>query len=378
METRAKTDWRLVGLLFTVGLLAAAQFGKVSLTLAETGAVYGRGATSVAFLVSLVSIVGILFGAIAGGLVAALGGGRVLLGALVLGAALSTVEALLPPLPMMTALRVAEGFSHLALVVAAPPLMAAAASDADRPVVMSLWAMFFGVSFALSAMIFPGILAAGGLGALFLAHGVAMALMVPLLWPILPRQVRQPFTIQPLKEHRVIYTTPRVAAPGTGFVFYTVTFIALLTFLPDAMDQPGLAQSLPLISLGGTFAAGWIARRTAPDLIGVAGYASSIACAALMGLGQDWAVFPLFFALGIVPGASFASIPHFNASAPDRARSSGAIAQLGNVGTASGTPIYAVLVAALGLPGLLVGIVLFGLLGIAGLLIMRRLILRQG
>jgi uncharacterized membrane protein len=48
----------------------------------------------------------------------------------------------------------------------------------------------------------------------------------------------------------------------------------------------------------------------------------------------------LFFVMALIPAGSFASIPHFNAEATDRARATGGIAQLGNVGTTLGTPIF--------------------------------------
>jgi hypothetical protein len=53
-------------------------------------------------------------------------------------------------------------------------------------------------------------------------------------------------------------------------------------------------------------------------------------------------------ALGIVQGASFASIPELNAGSDDRARAAGAVAQLGNLGTTTGTPVLAALLAASG------------------------------
>jgi lysozyme family protein len=58
--------------------------------------------------------------------------------------------------------------------------------------------------------------------------------------------------------------------------------------------------------------------------------------------------FVLSAALGIVQGASFASIPELNAGADDRARAAGAVAQLGNLGTTTGTPVLAALLAASG------------------------------
>ena len=60
------------------------------------------------------------------------------------------------------------------------------------------------------------------------------------------------------------------------------------------------------------------------------------------------AAFALSGAMGIVQGASFASIPQLNLTAESRAMASGAVAQLGNVGTTLGTPMLALLIAAMG------------------------------
>jgi nitrate/nitrite transporter NarK len=57
-------------------------------------------------------------------------------------------------------------------------------------------------------------------------------------------------------------------------------------------------------------------------------------------------------ALGVVQGASFAAVAELNATDADRARAAGAIAQLGNLGTTTGTPILGALVAGLGPWGL--------------------------
>ena len=69
-------------------------------------------------------------------------------------------------------------------------------------------------------------------------------------------------------------------------------------------------------------------------------------------------------ALGIVQGASFAAIPSLNPATDDRARAAGAIAQLGNLGTTTGTPILAAMLAALGPMAIVVFAVPFCALGI--------------
>ena len=68
----------------------------------------GRGA-GLSFLVSLISLLGIALGLVAGLVAARMGPRLLLLGALALGAALSLVQAALPPFPVMLAARVVEG-----------------------------------------------------------------------------------------------------------------------------------------------------------------------------------------------------------------------------------------------------------------------------
>mgnify|MGYP000299380349 CR=1 FL=1 len=98
-----------------------------------------------------------------------------------------------------------------------------------------------------------------------------------------------------------------------------------------------------------------------------------VAILASFGLWATWGtgVFEACFALllaaalGIVQGASFASLAQINPAAEDRARGAGAIAQLGNLGTTCGTPLLALIMAeagAAGLAGFLIG---FSALGVA-------------
>ena len=70
-------------------------------------------------------------------------------------------------------------------------------------------------------------------------------------------------------------------------------------------------------------------------------------------------------AMGIVQGASFAAIPQLNHSAVDRARASGAVAQLGNLGTTTGTPVLALMIGAMGPAGVVAFALPLCLLGIA-------------
>ncbi|SFI42487.1 MFS transporter [Jannaschia pohangensis] len=331
----------LVALIFVAGLFAAAQFGKITLTLPEVGVAFDRQVPQVAFMVSLVGLVGLVFGAMAGALAAGFGLARTFLAGLILGAAMSGIQALMPPLWLFAATRVVEGVAHLCLVVAGPPLMAAAASERDRPLVMGLWAVFFGASLALSGWLFPFVLAQGGLPLLFALHGLGLLILAAVLWRRLPRSVPHAVVLEPVAMHRAIYGRLSYVAPGLGFFCYTFLFIALIATVPNMLGRPGLATVLPLVTLATTLAGGAVCRWFAPWKVAAAGYLGTLLGLLGTAFGLPGAVEVGFAAMGLIPGASFAAIPALNILPGDRARATGAIAQLGNLGTVTGTPVLA-------------------------------------
>ncbi len=66
--TSHKTPWPLIAALYLTGLIAGMQFTKISLTLGGLAQVYPGW--PVAFAVSGVAVMGILFGVMAGGITA--------------------------------------------------------------------------------------------------------------------------------------------------------------------------------------------------------------------------------------------------------------------------------------------------------------------
>ncbi|MBE2277662.1 MAG: MFS transporter [Rhodobacteraceae bacterium] len=358
----------LVLLLWAAGLGAAAQFGKISVLFADLRAIYGAGGeAALGLIVSIVGLVGLIFGTTAGLLVARIGPRRAIVAAMLLGAAVSALEAMLPPYPVMLAARVLEGVSHLAIVVVGPTMIAALAPEARRPFAMTLWSSFFGVTYALLALIAPGIVAAGGAPALFLAHAGWMAALAVVLALALPADPpRRPGPLgNLLAQHLAIYASPRLAAPAMGFCFYTFLYVACLTLLPAAAPEGArdlLATGMPLVSIAVSLTLGvWLLSRMRAVRLVQWGYAAAVpgflALALFWGQAGGMAAAGLWLsaALGIVQGASFAAIPELNATADDRARASGAVAQLGNLGTTTGTPVLAALLSDAG-PWALTGV----------------------
>ncbi len=376
MTGMPQTRWSLILLIFTAGLFAAAQFAKLSLNLTALAEIYPDKGALVAGLISVLGMVGIVFGVVAGGLVARVGLRRALLGGLCLGGAVSLLQAMPLPFWIFAATRIVEGVAHLAIVVAAPALMAAISTERDRPVVMGLWAAFFGVSFAITAQVIALLAPFGGFAALMLAHGGGMIVIAALLalgLPSTPTQSTPRLSIR--AEHRAIYTSPRLLIAGAGFVWYTLLYIALLAVLPGVLNLAVWAgTAMPLTSLIGTFGAGFVARAISPVKISVAGFAGSAVIMVLLAIapGSVPLLLALMLVMGVIPGACFATITAVNDTATDRARATGAIAQLGNVGTTLGTPIFVILGSAGGIFAITAGVVIFCVVGILSLRILMK------
>lgn len=351
----------LVLLLWCAGLGAAAQFGKISILYDTLRASYGgQGEVALGLVVSIVGMVGLIFGTTAGLLVARIGPRRAIVAALIAGAAMSVVQSLMPAYPVMLASRIVEGVSHLAIVVVGPTMIATLAPEARRPLAMTLWSSFFGVTYTALALLAPVVTPVG----LFLGHAVFMALLAGVLAVALPADPKTaPVRLTNLfAQHVEIYASPRLAAPAMGFCCYTFLYVAILTLLPPetpASHRALIAAAMPLASIVVSLTLGVRLLRSMSAVRLVQwGYAAAIPGFLLLwlfwgnGAGMVFAGLWLSAALGIVQGSSFAAIPELNATAEARARAAGAVAQLGNLGTTTGTPVLAALLAAAGPPGL--------------------------
>lgn len=364
----------LVVLLWCAGLGAAAQFGKISILYETLRQTYGGGGeVALGLVVSIVGMVGLIFGTTAGLLVARIGPRRAIVAALGAGAAMSALQVLMPAYPLMLLSRIVEGASHLAIVVVGPTMIAALAPERQRPLAMTLWSSFFGVTYTALALIGPHVTATG----LFLGHAVYMAILALGLALTLPPDPRHPAAPlgNLLRQHADIYASPRLAAPAMGFCCYTFLYVAILTLLPPetpVTHRALIAAGMPLVSIVVSLTLGvrLLGRLSAVRLVQW-GYAAAVPGFLILwafwgnGAGMVVGGFVLSGALGIVQGASFSSIPELNPTPETRARAAGAVAQMGNLGTTTGTPVLAALLAAAGPPGLALAAVALCLIGIA-------------
>ncbi len=358
----SRTNWPLVWLIWLAGLGAAAQYGKISVIFDRLPAIYPQAGAGLGFAVSLVGFLGIVFGVVAGVLVARIGYRRALLGALVVGGAMSAVQAILPTLPVFLLSRVVEGASHLAVVVAAPTLVAELSHPKDAGRSLTLWGSFFGVAFAILAWFGVPLADRFGVGALMAAHAGYMCVMAAILWVSLPRVARgtQPFSlIEAVRAHGRIYRSPWIGAPALGWLFYTACFVSVLTVLPPFLPAESRAMimgAMPLMSILSSLTLGvWMLRHVSAVSVVVSGFGLCIlsAIGLLVWPGAPVLALALGAALGLIQGASFAAVPQLSAQAEGRALANGGMAQMGNLGNTIGTPLMVAVLAYGGYDGVM-------------------------
>ena len=348
------TNVILVFLLWFAGLTAAAQFAKIAVPFELVQAHYPQYNTELGWMLSLISLVGAVLGIIGGTLVGRFGPKRVLIYGMVIGAALSFWQANMPGLTTMLISRVVEGLSHLAIVVAAPTLIAQLSSDRFRGAAMTLWGTFFGVAFVLVAMFVEFYLPVGNLSRLFVIHGGVMLILALLLAASLPsdhgnatggQEMDVAFVVL---QHKESYRSPFISAPGVGWLFYTFTFVSLLTILPQLVADnlsAYLAGLMPLVSIAGSMILVPLMLQVMSGImVTMLGFVSGIAVVIWALLGGDIVLvgITLFAVLGLVQGATFAAIPELNSDMTSQALSYGVMAQTGNIGNLVGTPVLLV------------------------------------
>lgn len=348
----------LILLLWSAGLGAAIQFAKVTVSFPVLQSLYEGSDAALGFMLSLISFLGVILGLIAGLLVASYGFRRILIWALFLGSALSAFQASLPGIDVFLGTRLIEGLSHLGIVVAAPTLMGVMTPQKWRNLAMTLWSAFFAVGYAITAAIGPGLIAAFGPNALFVAHALYMAVVGVAVILLLPagtsERPRFPKMRDLLKRHWQAYRSPRQFAPGAGWLFYTCTFVSVMTVVPPLLsgfEQTVLVPLLPLAGIATSFTISTILLRyiSAVQVVMLGfGSAALFAISGFVWPLSGWMLLGLFAAMGLIQSASFAMVPQLNSEATSQALANGVMSQMGNLGNLIGTPIMFALLTSLG------------------------------
>ena len=271
-----RTRWGYIALLLAAGVAAAMQVGKVPpaiLTLRED---LRLGIVAAAWVLSLFSAIGAVFGCIAGSIANRFGARAVTVVALLVMAVASALGARADGPTLLLFSRALEGTAFVAAVVAIPSLLAASASADDRRFVTGIWGTYMPTGMAIGLTLAPWVLIAFGWRTLWDWNAVLLLVVgVGLL------AARQPDgagrnagvaldAVLRTVRHRETWLLALI------FMCYTFQFLAVFGFLPTILEQQGVAPQAAgtqtaiavVANAGGNLAASWlVARRVAPTVL---------------------------------------------------------------------------------------------------------------
>ena len=385
---KTKTNWILVFILWFAGIAAAMQFAKFSVVFDFLKEQYDVSSFWIGMSLSIVGLVGLIFGITISIYVSKIGHKTVLLASLLLGVIISIAQALNPIFSILLISRVIEGISHLGIVVTAPIIIVLVSSEKHHSLVMGLWSSFFGIAFSVMAWISKPIYESFSVFAIFLVHGFILVLILLALIPLLrkldiPRDNENKVTF--FAAHKKVYSNWRTFSPGILFFFHTFMYIALFTFLPGLLGNEStrnlLLIILPLVSIAGTLVAGIVSQYLlSPSKLSMLAYIALIVLIIAVKLSFDnntlfisSAVILIMFS-GIIQGSVFSLIPNISLTTDGQTKANGAVAQLGNLGSTLGSPVFSYFLL-FGRNSIIIIVIILSVLGaLCGLFITKKII----
>ncbi|MDO8375257.1 MAG: MFS transporter [Pseudomonadota bacterium] len=359
-----RTPWLAVAAALATGVLAATYIGKLAPALPSLVHEFGLSRLTAGWVVSIISVLGAACGLVAGLLAGRLSAFRFTLagcGALACGAVLGVLA---DGSAWLLASRVLEGAGFLAVTVAAPALIFAAAVPADRKLALGVWGVYMACGMALVVLFAPLVLAVAHWRALWLAIATLTGASALALW-LLRGHFPQPSAAPPtfaeiaggLRHAGAWWTAVAMmfyAGQWTAVMIWLPTFLverrsaslvvaAALTALVIAMNAPG--------NLAGT----WLQRRNARRGTLISAGALAIALCSV-GIFSDGApdglryasCLALSFFGSLIPAAAMTAPQAYARSPSQVATIQGLVQQLSSVGMLCGPPAMAALVAATG------------------------------
>jgi len=384
---KVKTNWFIVIMLWLAGIAAAMQFAKFSFAFDFLRNQYNVSPFWMGLSLSVVGLIGLIFGITISIYISKIGQNKILLISLLLGVIISFIQALNPIFPIVFISRILEGVSHLGIVVTAPIIMILLSSEKNHSIVMGLWSSFFGIAFSVTAWAGKPIMELFSVSGLFLIHAVLLFVIFLILFFSI-RKIDIPHNennkISFLAAHIKVYSNWRTVSPGTLFFFHTFMYIALFTFLPRLSENENtknlLLVVLPLISIIGTMIAGVISQYfVSPAKLSVVAYISLLVLIFVVKLSFNNNTFfvaasmVLILFSGIIQGSVFSLIPNISLTTEEQTNANGAVAQLGNLGSTLGPPIFSYFLTS-GRDSIIIIVMLLSLLGtINGIFIIKKI-----
>jgi cyanate permease len=363
-RTADRSDWIRIWVLVLAGIAAAMQVGKVPAALALVRADFSMGLVASAWILSMFSAVGALFGCVAGVLADRFGSRQVTVTSLLVMALASAVGSRAHSALLLLVSRAVEGAGFVVTVVAVPSLLIAAAVERDRRIVPSLWGTYMPAGMAVALAVTPLMAAASGWRPWWQFNAALLTgLALAVAWSNARTHVPRPSTAAPFAGSlRTLLRQPTALLLALIFACYTFQFLSVLGFLPTILQDRGSSATLAgaltalavLANALGNLSAGWLfTRGAAPRWLictGILGMAAAelVVFSPRYSWSLQYLATVAFSSIaGLVPASIFTAIPEV---APAAARSTmmGIAVQASHLGQLLGPPTVAAVAAAAG------------------------------
>jgi predicted MFS family arabinose efflux permease len=352
-KTEIATRWGVVVIAMLAAVIAAGHVGKLPPALPGIRAELGLDIVAAGWLASIFSATGMMSAIVFGAVASRLNPWRTAITGLVLLTASGLGGALAASSAQLFVSRFLEGLGFLAVVVAAPSLIASATSGRERGMALGFFAAYMPAGVSIMIFAAPAALYLGGWRLLWIAVA-SLAATGALLMAAIGRTQGIPS-----QARAVPWSTigQALAQPGPWlmagcFALYGAQLYALITWMSTFMIEergadPAVASALTalIVVANGicSFFGGWLLHRGAAPwaMIVVAGAAMAIsAFVAFSGAMPDavryLASLTLCGAGGVAAAASFASAPLFAAMPAQTGVLNGLIVQASNLAQFAG------------------------------------------
>lgn len=239
---QGETRWAGVLAIVGAGVVASLQVGKVIIAAPLLRQDMGLDLASIGTLTAVFSLLGVVSGIAAGGVIARFGARRMLLLGLLATALGTTLGAMAPSYGLLLASRVVEGLGFLMITVAGPAALQRMVSASGRDFAFALWSCYMPTGMAVAMLASQ---AFDHWQAYWWCAGAAVAVAlasVAALVPVGESTTSASLSWRGMRQDTV--DTLGAAGPvllALSFTLYSLMFFALFTFLPVLlMEQLGL------------------------------------------------------------------------------------------------------------------------------------------
>lgn len=360
------------------GVCAALHVGKLAPAIATLQATLGLTLVEAGFLLSAVQGAGMTLGLAFGVVADGLGGRRSMALGLALLAAASAGGAAAPDVGTLMALRVAEGFAFLLVVLPAPGLVRQLVAPGRVSVMLGVWGAYMPLATALVLLLGPlligplgwrpwwaGLAALTAVMALWLLRAVPPAAPAPAVAEHTPPARPAPRSLRRLRDTLV---APGPWLVATTFAMYSGQWLAVIGFLPAIYTQAGVAGAatgaltagVAAANIVGNIASGRLLQRgVAPGVLlgtgfvtmalaALAAFAAVAGAPALPPLAR-YAALLLFSGVGgLIPATLFALAVRVAPGEGAMASTIGWVQQWSSLGQFAGPPLVAAVASAAG------------------------------